>query len=210
MAPAALPSTPSHRTSTARVKERGELRFMRAPSGKPLGDAHQGAPRARIAGDFGRGGAHFLADDAQFGTRARRQYPQARTLLRRPRRALHEAFDKPVFERMKADDHKAPARGEHGERRIEASFQGAEFIVDEKPQRLKAARRRMLARLAGAHRARDERGKLARAQQRPLIARGDDGSGDPAREALLSELGNHLANLVDARPSEPARDGLAP
>jgi hypothetical protein len=37
----------------------------------------------------------------------------------------------------------------------------------------------------------------------------DDRTGHTARETLLAEARDHLANLVDARPSEPGRDRLA-
>ena len=67
----------------------------------------------------------------------------------------------------------------------------------------------MLARLARAHGARDERRELRGALERLPRARRHDRLRDAAREALFSECGDHLANLVDARPSEPGRDRLA-
>src|SRR4029077_3256987 len=56
--------------------------------------------------------------------------------------------------------------------------------------------------------ARHQRGELGGARERALLARADDRLRHAARETLFAEGRDHLANLVDARPSEPGRDGL--
>jgi hypothetical protein len=102
-----------------------------------------------------------------------------------------------------------PARRERLERRRESARELAELIVDEHAQRLKSACRRVLAGLAGAHRRGDQGGELAGGRDRALAPCRDDGLRHAARKALLTVSGDHLAYLVDARPSEPLRDRLA-
>ena len=102
-----------------------------------------------------------------------------------------------------------PPGVEHLNGRAQASAQLPQLVVDEHSQRLERARGRVLSRLAGADRARHQRGQLAGARQRMLGARRDDGLSYATCEALFSQRGNHFANLVEARPSEPGRDWLA-
>ncbi len=92
----------------------------------------------------------------------------------------------------------------------EPTLELAQLVVDEHAQRLERARGGMLAGLARANGARHELRKLGGAGERRRAARvSDDGFGDAPREAFFSERGDHLANLVDARASEPRRYGLA-
>src|SRR5205807_1351013 len=99
----------------------------------------------------------------------------------------------------------------HGnrERPGETALELPELVVDEHAQRLKGARRRMLAGLARAHRGGDERGELTGAAERLLPPRRDDRLRHAAREPLFSESRDHLTYLVDARASEPRRNGFA-
>src|SRR5690606_13836346 len=66
----------------------------------------------------------------------------------------------------------------------------------------------VLSRLARAYGARDDLRELRGARDRLFRARAHDRVGHATREALFSEPGDHLANLVDARTSEPRRNGL--
>src|SRR5262249_1793793 len=85
----------------------------------------------------------------------------------------------------------------------------AELVVHVHAQGLERARRRMLAGLARAYRTRDERGELRGALERAHASCRTDRLGYAARKTLVGQCCDHFANLVDARPSEPGRDGLA-
>ena len=84
-----------------------------------------------------------------------------------------------------------------------------EFIVDEHAQGLESAGGGVLAGLARPYGARDQGGERRGAREGLLAARRDDRLGHAPRETFLAEGGDHLAYLVDARPSEPCRDGFA-
>src|ERR1700733_8546747 len=101
MAPAALPSTPNHSARTMTPRVRSERTLISGPvSCELLGDAQQGAARARIARDFHRGGPHFPADEAPARPRRLRHDRQRRERRIDARGALHETLDQPVLEGM--------------------------------------------------------------------------------------------------------------
>jgi hypothetical protein len=88
------------------------MRDIRRPSGLgALGDSQRGAAGARIGGDFRIGRPDGTSDEAK---RRLRQIPCAHRHAARQlvgaRRFAQESLDQPVFERMEADDGKAPAR----------------------------------------------------------------------------------------------------
>ena len=127
------------------------------------------------------------------------------------RLALHEALHGAVLEGVEADARPGVRPGAStSSAACKSALELPELIVDEHAQRLKSARRGMLARLAAcARRARPgPRARRCGSRARSRRAR-DDGLRHAPREALLAEGGDHLANLIDARPSEPGRDGLA-
>src|SRR5256885_1346769 len=101
------------------------------------------------------------------------------------------------------------AGGEGPERAGQAALELPELVVDEHAQRLERAGRGMLAGLARAHGGPDQGGELAGAGERASAPRRDDGLRHAPRETLLSEGGDHLAYLVEARTSEPRRYGFA-
>ena len=110
---------------------------------------------------------------------------------------------------MKGDHGEPPANGEHARGGGKPALELPELVVDEHAQRLEGARGRVLAGLARAYGARDDLGQFARPRDGPFAPRIDDGLGHSPRKALFSEGGDHLANLVDARTSEPGCDRLA-
>ncbi len=135
-----------------------------------------------------------------------RQILQGRVDLRL---ALHEALDHSILEGVEADDRKPPAGGEGPERALQAALELTCLVVDEHAQRLESAGRGMLAGLARAHGGGNQAGELPGAGQRALAPCRDDGLRHATREALLAEGGDHLADLVKARTSEPRRNGFA-
>src|SRR5690242_3093352 len=104
---------------------------------------------------------------------------------------------------MKADDREAPPDGERIDGTGERLLELPKLVVDMHPQRLKRTRCGVFARLPRPDGTRHQLRKLAGALERPLTPRRHDGLRHPAREALFSQSGDHLANLVDARTSEP-------
>src|SRR5581483_8668201 len=104
---------------------------------------------------------------------------------------------------METDHSEAAAAIEHVECSSEGLFDLTEFVIDEHAQRLKRPRSRVLARLACFDGTRHQCRELQRALDRRFSACAHDRLGNTARETLLSQCGNHFANLVDARPSEP-------
>src|SRR6185437_7892890 len=109
---------------------------------------------------------------------------------------------------MEADDRQTPSVGERVDRGAERPLELSELIVDMHPQCLERAGGRMLPRLACPHGAGDQLRELSRALDRMLAPPLDDRLRDAARKPFFSERGDHLANLVDARTSEPRGDRL--
>src|ERR1700730_10177571 len=182
----------------------------RARSREPLRHAQQRAAGARVALQLRWRGPALAADELEARARRgghNRQTPQGRVDLRR---AARDALDHAILEGMEAGDREAPAGRERVERAAEAEFELPELVVDEHAQRLKSARRGVLAGLARAHGACDQGGELAGAGQRTLAPRRYDGLRHATREALLAQGGDHLAYLVEARTSDPRRNGFAP
>src|SRR6185312_9779091 len=125
------------------------------------------------------------------------------------RLTLHETFDDAILERVKADDSQASATIQYTQRTLEPSLELPQLIVDEHAQRLKGASRGILSRFPRPDSASNDCGELRRSLDRLRGTRRHDRLCNATCKPFFSECCNHFANLVDARPSEPGRDGLA-
>src|SRR5665213_3375230 len=148
MAPAALPNTASHSTGTIMASERNEPSLMSgASSTQLLRGTQERAARARIGRNLSGTRAHLLTDDLEHRFGRGRHDRQARQRRVDIRTALHELFDDAILERVEAHDRKAPARCQHGQRRLKSARERRELIIDEDPQRLESTGRGMFPRL---------------------------------------------------------------
>ena len=151
--------------------------------------AHPAGPPARSLAERERGLAAISAAPGstalrrvslKLGARSDRHVRRMARGAALAARALgEEILDDAVFERMEGHRDQPPAGAQDGFGRRQPGDQLAQLVIDEQPQRLKAARRRMLGVVvAAAEHARDEVGEFQRAVERRVITAADDGAGD--------------------------------
>jgi len=109
---------------------------------------------------------------------------------------LHETLHEAVFQGMKRNDDQPPARGEQGQGLIQGAFDFGEFIIHPYPQRLEAARCRIEARPIRRQNAANDAGELACGGDRGFCPRGDDGARNPSGRPFLTQLEQHVRELM--------------
>src|SRR5579864_1371352 len=171
---------------------------------RSLGDAQHRAPRARVAGNFGRRWLDRAPDDAKRYRGQRglgdRHPRKLRVPPERLRRESEEALDDAILERMKADRREAPAALQQGR---DAGQRGAHFVqlpVHRNPKGLESARRRILTPITPRPRAdglRDNRGELARRNDRSDVASLRNRSCNRPSKPFLTIVADHPGQFVD-------------